>query len=90
MNGLAVAGTTMLAMLRVPARAAERSVGSGAVHGTEGGSSQGDEQPGMVPNVGGDRFTADESGADEVEGVTCMGVGTGRTDGGTAVPATDE
>ncbi|GHJ35288.1 hypothetical protein Sm713_08970 [Streptomyces sp. TS71-3] len=45
---------------------------SGAVDGAEGRCGQGDEEPGMVADVCGDAFAAEEACADQVEGVACV------------------
>jgi hypothetical protein len=53
----------------IPVRAAS------TVHWTERGSSEGDEEPGVMPDAVRDALAAEEAGADEVEGVACVEVG---------------
>jgi hypothetical protein len=77
----------MDASTTAPARSAPFAV---TVDGTEGRSGEGDEEPGSVPDSGGDVLAAEEARADEVVGVSGVEAGAGRADAGAAVAAADE
>ncbi len=60
------------------------------MNGAEAGCGEGDEEPGVFADRGRDGFAADQSGADEVEGVSGVEAGAGRADVLAAVAAADE
>jgi hypothetical protein len=66
------------------------SVVSRAVDRAEGGSGEGDEEPGAVADCGRDVLAAGKTRADEVEGVTCVESGARSADGCASVAAADE
>lgn len=62
----------------------------GTVHGPEGRSGQGDEEPGPMTDVGRDVLAAQEARADEVEGVPGVEARARCADGRASVAAADE
>ena len=57
------------------------------VDGAEGGGGEGGEHGRVSGDVFGDAFAADQARAEELEGVTAVGLGAGRAGGGAAVAA---
>ena len=53
----------------------------------EGGGGEGGEHGRVSGDVFGDTFAADQPGAEELEGITAVGLGAGRARGGAAVAA---
>jgi hypothetical protein len=87
MDGSAAERTAVLA----GAAAAARSAGLPCpVDGTEGRGGQRDEEPGSVADRRGDVLAAEETRADEVEGVPGMEAGARWADGCASVAAADE
>jgi hypothetical protein len=60
------------------------------VDGAEAGGGEGGEDPGVRGDAVGGVFSADQSGADELEGVAAVELGAGGADGGAPVAARDQ
>lgn len=56
----------------------------------EGRGGEGDEEPGVRADGGGDVLAAEDAGADEVVGVSCVEAGAGRAHGRAPVAAADQ
>ncbi|BCK70036.1 hypothetical protein Srufu_039890 [Streptomyces libani subsp. rufus] len=77
-------------MVGLTAGVAPLVVRGDAVHGPERGGGESDEQPGTLPYVHRYGLAADQSRADQVEGIARVESGAGGADGCSAVSAPDE
>jgi hypothetical protein len=86
-DGTAAKGTTMLTPTAIAAGTAHIP---GPVDRAKGRGGQGDEEPGAVTYRLGDVLAAEETRADQMEGVSGVEAGASRADGCAAVAAPDE